>query len=99
MKVHGYATIVEPEKRIVEFDVLTCHHCQRQIFVKPRTGATVYLRYNRRTHMWREDAGSFCRQCMEPVCLSCHVLGTCTPWEQQLDRMEARDRLRRSVGV
>jgi hypothetical protein len=34
---------------------------------------------------------------MRPVCLACHDLGTCTPWERQLEAMEAKDRLVRAV--
>jgi hypothetical protein len=95
----GYAVVVEPDRPTVERDTCTCGHCQRVIFVKPHTAATVYLILDRRTLTWREEPGAFCRICMRPVCLACHARGGCTPWERQLDAAEARDRLCRAAGI
>jgi hypothetical protein len=95
----GYATIVEPDRPTVERDTITCGHCQRAIFVKPHTAATVYLILDRRTLSWREEAGAFCRVCMRPVCLSCHAHGRCTPWEQLLEASEARERFCQQAGI
>ena len=100
MRSHtGYAQIVDPDRPLVERDSTTCGHCQRVIFVKPGTAATVYLVLDRQTLHWHEEPGAFCRLCMRPVCLACHAHGGCIPWERQLEVSESRDRLRRAVGV
>ena len=93
----GYAQIVDPDHPLVERDTTSCGHCGRVIFVKPGTASTVYLIFDRQRWQWQEEPGAFCRVCMRPICLACHDLGTCTPWERQFEASEARDRLRRSV--
>lgn len=95
----GYATIVEPDRPLVERDSTSCGHCGSVIFVKPHTASTVYLILDRQTLQWREASGAFCRVCMRPVCLTCHAHGRCTPWEKKLEAAEARDRLCRAVGI
>lgn len=92
----GYATITAPDAPLVEYDTRTCGHCQRVVFVKPGSGGTVYL-LPRVGGGWREEMGCGCRVCMKPVCLQCHHIGTCTPWERRLDASERRDRLRRQI--
>ena len=85
----GYAQIVDPDRPLFERDTITCGHCQRIVFIKPGSGATVYLLLHRDGSV-TEEAGAFCRVCMRPVCLSCHDQGTCTPFERQIAQMEAR---------
>lgn len=100
--VTGYAVTSGPD-RDLERDTTTCGHCQRVIVVKPHTLATVFLVFDhfddRNQPVWREEPGSACRICMRPICRRCEVADRCTPWEHQLEASEARDRLRRSVGV
>ena len=95
----GYAVIVEPDRPVTELDSTQCGHCQKVIFVKPGSGSTVYLIPTRLPGQYKEEAGAFCRVCMRPVCLRCHAQGRCTPFERTLEKSEARDRLRRSVGL
>lgn len=38
-----------------------------------------------------------CLMCNEGICETCAVRGNCDPFEKKLERMEARDRLRRSI--
>ncbi len=95
----GVFTITDPDRPLVERDVITCFHCQRQIVVKPGTASTVYLTFDRKAWTWKEEAGAFCRVCMSAVCLPCSDLGRCTPFERTLERSEARDRLRRAAGL
>jgi hypothetical protein len=38
----------------------------------------------------------FCRRCMKACCEACEV--TCTPFEKELEKMEARGRSLRSMG-
>jgi hypothetical protein len=45
-----------------------------------------------------EDSG-FCMSCFRPVCLRCGALNVCTPWEKQMERMEARARARASIDA
>jgi hypothetical protein len=97
--ITGYATTFEPDKPIVERDTMTCGHCQRAVFVKPGTACTTYLIFDRVNWRWQEEPGAFCRVCMRPVCLSPRCLSSCRVWEERLERSEARDRLRRQVGV
>lgn len=79
----GYATIVDPDRPQIERDTFTCAHCQRIVFVQPFAAAS--------------DAGGWCGSCAQPVCGPCADLGTCTPFERQLELSEQRDRLRRAV--
>lgn len=92
----GYAVVVDPDRPLVERDTIGCGHCQAIVFVKPGTGATTYLIFEPQTWRWREEPGAFCRVCMRPICLACHGVGRCTPWERRMARAEARARLRQS---
>jgi hypothetical protein len=93
----GYLSITDPDAPIFERDCISCGHCQRSITVKPGSGTTVYLVFNRAAWAWEEEAGHFCRVCMRPVCPSCGHDGRCTPWERMLEASEAKDRLRRQI--
>lgn len=96
---HGYALIVAPDAKPVEYDTATCAHCCAIIFTKPGTGSTVYLIPGAHpAHPWQEEMGAACRNCMGPVCLACHAHGRCTPFEKQLEQSEAKDRLRRQIA-
>lgn len=85
----GYATIVDPDAPTIELDSVCCGHCQRVIFLKPGAGITTYL-IRQRQGPPKEEAGAFCRLCMRPVCLHCHAIGTCLPFEHRLEQMERR---------
>lgn len=67
-----------------EIDTFTCNHCCRVTHVKPLCDPA--------------DLGGLCKQCMSLVCLRCYAKGTCTPWEEKMLRMEARERLRQACG-
>lgn len=99
LKPQGYGLIVEPGAPVQEFDSCQCGHCQKVIFVKPRSASTVYLITTGVPGRFKEEPGAFCRVCMRPVCLPCHAQGTCTPFERALERSEARDRFLRSAGL
>ena len=96
---HGYAVISSPDGPMTERDCITCVHCQRVVEVKPGSGSTVYLT------RWLilsvdprlpaqivvdEHAGAMCARCNRPVCLKCHDLGRCIPFEVRLAKMEGR---------
>lgn len=100
----GYLVITDPDAPgglDLERDTITCSHCQRIVEVKPGTGATVYLiprlSINGVAQPYHEEMGAFCRLCMKPVCLECHGIGTCTPWEKQMEAIEAKFRFRRQL--
>lgn len=94
----GYATFTSPDAPTIERDTAQCCHCNAIIFVKPGSGTTVYL-IPQMTGPDIEEPGAACRRCMKPVCLRCHDLGRCVPFERKIERMEARSRLRRAAGV
>ncbi len=93
----GYLTLTDPDQPLVERDTAICGHCQRVIFLKPNTAATVYLILDHTTLQYHDEAGAFCRVCMRPICLPCHDRGRCVPWERMMELIEARDRLIRQV--
>lgn len=96
--VSGYATITDPDQaHPVERDTVCCGHCQRSIWVKPGTVATVYLQWNRERRAWDEVPGASCFVCYRPICLNCYSVGRCVPWERMLDISEGKDRLTRAV--
>lgn len=95
----GYLIVTDPDvPGQLERDTITCSHCQRVIFIKPGTGATVYL-FPQVDGRVVEKMGAFCRLCMAAICLRCHHQGGCAPWEQQMEAMESRERFRRSAGL
>lgn len=88
LRPQGYGIITDPDARggvAIEFDTFTCKHCQRVTIVRPGESAT--------------NCGGWCGSCAAPICGVCADLGVCTPWEKQMEKMEARDRLLRSVGL
>jgi hypothetical protein len=84
----GYATIVDPDAPLLERDTCCCGHCQRVIFLAPGAGITRYL-IRQPSGEIKEEAGAFCRCCMRPVCLRCHAVGSCRPFEQLIEKLEA----------
>lgn len=81
----GYAVWTHADGHTVETDSFTCGHCQFVTFVPPRTDPA--------------NLGGLCKVCMRLICQRCTAKGSCTPFEQALERSEARDRFRRAVGV
>jgi hypothetical protein len=96
-RAQGYIQIVS-ESGVVERDTITCGHCQQIVFVKPGTGATVYL-LPQSQGPDEEEPGAFCRVCMTAICLPCHDVGRCAPFERELERSESRARFLRSAGL
>lgn len=80
-RARGVLFATSPEG-VREAATFTCYHCNA-IRVVP--------------HGQRgEDIGGLCKQCMGVICPACVARMTCTPWEKQMEAMEARDRARRS---
>lgn len=69
---------------VEEFDTFTCNHCNRIVTV-PHKGNP-------------SDLGGHCRLCDALVCNRCVGKG-CTPWEKQMEKMEAREAALRSYGL
>ena len=84
-RAQGYAVITEPGRADAETDTFTCKHCNCVVFVKPYQDAA--------------EMGGFCRLCMAHICAQCAATGACDPFEKKLQRLEARDRLMRSLGA
>lgn len=85
----GVGTWIDPaaDRPLEERDSTNCGHCDRVIFVKAGTVATIYLITHRDGRV-TEEPGAFCRCCMRPVCLRCHEIGSCTPFERWLEAKE-----------
>lgn len=91
LRPQGYATVVDPDRPVVEYDTVQCAHCGCVIFTKPASVSTVFL-IQRIVHgliVWVEEPGAACWTCgQKPVCLPCHARGTCLPLERWLDQQE-----------
>ncbi len=91
LRPQGYATIVDPDQPLVEYDTANCCHCNRVIFTKPASVSTVYLIQHLTPEgviFWSEEPGAACWHCQKPVCLRCHDRGECLPLERWLDQQE-----------
>jgi len=80
-KVQGYAIITDPNAPTVEFDTITCCHCNIVVRVYPAPAPMV---------------GGFCRMCMKYTCDACAGKG-CTPFEKKLEAIESHERFLRSI--
>jgi hypothetical protein len=84
----GYAQILDPDAPTFERDTTSCAHCNGVIFVKPGTACTTY-QIQRPDLTWIDEPGAACYRCgMRPICLPCHDLGICVPFERKLDEAE-----------
>lgn len=81
----GYAVIVDPDRPTRESDTGTCAHCTAVFFYAPDMNGTT--------------SGAFCLHCMRPVCLRCDTIGSCTPFERALERMERGASFARALGL
>lgn len=84
LRAGGYAALTDRETgQVKEADTFTCHHCQRIVIVKPGCDPV--------------ELGGHCKLCDELICPRCYGLGKCTPWEKQMELMEARERLYEAI--
>lgn len=98
----GYATIVEPGRPTVELDSIACFHCGRVVFLKAEQYTVVDKRKPGAKPLdcgASQDIGGFCRVCMRSICGPCCDIGSCTPWEKQMEAMERREQVRRGLGI
>jgi hypothetical protein len=80
----GLGTLFEPFGRNKELATFTCGHCQNIRHVKPYCDPA--------------DLGGLCKICMNVICEQC-VGGPCDPFEKKIERMEARGRALRWMGL
>ena len=73
-------TKVEINGAMFEASTFTCIHCNTVIHVPPKADVNFV---------------GMCRSCMKPICQKCSGK-PCTPWEEQMQRAEARDQALRS---
>jgi hypothetical protein len=85
-KAEGIAVTTMPYGEVTECQTFTCGHCQAIVKVQPGIGSA-------------SDGTGLCKVCMSMVCKRCNAAGKCTPWEEQMEKIEARDRARRSYGI
>lgn len=90
LRPQGYVQVVEGSTNM-EFDSMTCGHCNQIVLVKPGTALTVYLIPQREGPL-KEVPGAFCRQCMKGICVRCERDGRCIPLMRRIEAMEG-DRL------
>lgn len=84
----GYTIITDPDAPTIEYDTFTCGHCQFIVPLKPHHQPTT------------DTANGWCWHCTKPLCPSCAnrlEQHGCEIWEKQMERIEARDRLARTV--
>lgn len=79
----GYIVTTTAEGKTVERDSISCAHCQRHVIIPPGPP--------------RDDLFGTCWHCSKFICVPCANLRTCTPWERQLEKIEARDRMLRAI--
>lgn len=82
---YSFATDRITGKIIKEQDSYTCFHCQRVVMVQPRQKG--------------EDVGGYCGVCKKLICPVCVGKGSCNPWQEQMAKIEARERFLRSAGL
>lgn len=80
----GYAVTTGPDG-VVERDTITCGHCQKVVFIPPKADPA--------------DLGGLCKMCMTHICEPCVGKMKCTPFERQLETMEAKGRMLKAMGV
>jgi hypothetical protein len=83
-RAHGFIVESGPLGS-VEYESFTCFHCQAIVKVPHRAKG--------------EDIGGLCKVCMRLICRECVGVGSCTPWQKQMEQSEARDRLLQAVGL
>lgn len=84
----GYGIIYDPDAPNGiggEHDTFTCIHCNSITRVEPTISPT--------------ENNGWCFGCNKPICHDCAVKGGCTPWERQMERMEAKYRFLKSAGL
>ena len=85
-KAEGVSTVAMPYGEIAERKTATCGHCQRIFYVAPASTKPA-------------EGPPLCHRCWSLVCPRCHKHGRCTPWVEQIERIEARGRFLRSAGL
>lgn len=99
-KAEGVAAIAGPFGGIFEQKTATCGHCQKICFIEAAGDGTGGVADPIPGLARRERRGTdVCHLCWRIVCGPCHALGICTPWEERLRRIEARDHFLRSAGI
>lgn len=84
----GYATIVDPDLGVQEFDTITCAHCGSVTMSQTTINSTPQVMVYRAdgTH-YMKDAG-FCRACFAHICPRCNGK-ECSNRFKRLDQEEA----------
>lgn len=85
MRRPGGYLIVSGPGGTTEADTVTCSHCGKVVVVKVKQDPS--------------EMGGFCRLCMKHLCGPCADKGGCDPFEKKMERMEARDRSLRAMGI
>lgn len=90
-KPQAFSFLIDPDQPTKERDCFTCFHCQRIVEVEPMADPSA--------------AGGTCNHCHRLICPACVNLErsrggfACTPWEETMRRMAARQDALRSYGL
>lgn len=100
-KSEGVGTVTLADGSSFDIKTVTCGHCQRLCAVEAGTDCTGPGRSGPMPGLAarRRPGTHVCHICWRIVCDQCHAVGSCKPWEEQMQRTEARDRFLRSAGL
>lgn len=85
MRNPGGVIILDSHMGRQEADTFTCGHCNAVVIVPVKASPT--------------DMGGLCGVCDTLICPKCVDAGRCSPLEENLRRIEARDAARKSYGL
>lgn len=103
MKIGGTSIWTDPETGTFERDGVSCAHCNRWLYLKPRGAPTAEhvlgdLAKVAPVHDKFDAAnGGWCGVCAATICGPCVATGKCTPLEKRLAEEERRAALLKSL--
>jgi len=101
-KAEGVVSLEGPFGEAIHIKTATCGHCQKIFFVSNGDGtASAELPEGAALIISAEHRPppAVCHRCWSLVCPECHGTGECTPWEKQMEKIEAADRFLRSARM
>lgn len=85
----GHSVVIDGWGVETHQDTYSCKHCQRVVFVKPKTDPNEF----------------WCASCAAPICQACKAqewnkpAGACSHFERRLAKAEARFAMLRDMGL
>lgn len=89
----GYATIIDPDRGLIEFDAVTCAHCGNVSMTRSTVNSTPQITvYKADGTNYEKDAG-FCRACFHYICPICDG----KPCSNRFKRLDEEEKVARSL--